>query len=260
MRYFDAHAHVQFPVYDEDREVVLARMHAAEVGALVVGTNKESSAAALLLADGVTRFAAVGLHPNYVKEEWFEEAEYLRMAEHSHVVAIGECGLDFFRPEDVGEAKREQVRVFKDHAALALKVQKPLMVHARPSKGTDDAYEEALRVLAEYPGVRANFHFFVGSVAMALRIAEAGHTCSFTAVLTFTSDYDDVIRALPLASILSETDAPYVAPAPHRGKRNEPAAVVDVVHAIARIRGEEEGTVREALLANALRVFRLPAA
>lgn len=260
MRYFDAHCHVQFPAYDEDRDAVLARMREAGVGGLIVGTDKARSAAAVALSDGVALFAAVGLHPNHVAQEWFEPAEYERMAKDPKVKAIGECGLDFFRPEDAEQAKPEQLRVFDDHLKVARAAGKPLMVHARPSKGTDDAYEEALSMLSAYPGVRANFHFFVGSPGMARRIAEAGHSCSFTAVITFSRDYDEVLRALPLAAILSETDAPYVAPAPNRGKRNEPTAVVEVAKAIARIRGEDEEAVREALLTNARRVFGLPAA
>lgn len=260
MKYFDAHCHVQFPLYDEDREAVLTRMREREVGGLIVGTDAISSKAAVELADGVTTFAAVGLHPNHVTDEWFDTAEYERMAQDPRVVAIGECGLDFFRPEDAEAAKTEQKRVFQDHIKVAQAVGKPLMVHARPSKGTDDAYEEALTLLEQTPSVRANFHFFVGSPQMARRIAEAGHTCSFTAVLTFSGDYDEVIRTLPLESILSETDAPYVAPAPNRGKRNEPTAVIEVVKAIARIRGEDEVVVRDTLLANAGRVFALPKA
>lgn len=259
MKYFDAHCHVQFPIYDEDREPVLARMTEAGVGGLLVGTNKASSEAAIALADGETLFAAIGLHPNHVADEWLEPADYERMARDPKVVAIGECGLDYFRPEDAESAKEEQKRVFIDHVKIAAEAGKPLMIHARPSKGTDDAYEDALTLLAEFPEVRANFHFFVGSPVMAKRIAGAGHTCSFTAVLTFTADYDEVIRTLPLESILSETDAPYVAPAPNRGKRNEPTAVIDVVKAIARIRGEDEEVVREALLSNAKRAFKLAA-
>lgn len=258
MRYFDAHCHVQFPQYDEDRGAVLRRMQEAEVGGIIVGTNFASSKAATALSDGKTLFASVGLHPNYVPDEAFDTIIYGSVARDAKVVAIGECGLDFFRPEDAEAARAKQEEVFRAHIGIAKEVGKPLMVHARPSKGTDDAYEAALRLLSEEPEVRANFHFFVGSPAMGKRIAELGHTCSFTAVLTFTSDYDELIRALPLESIITETDAPYAAPAENRGKRNEPTAVIEVVKVIARIRGEDEEIVREILLKNATRIFNVP--
>jgi len=260
MKYFDAHCHIQFEQYDDDRAAVLARMREGEVGGMLVGTSHNASEAALELADRKTLFAAVGLHPNHAEEEVFDEGRMGVLAEDPRVVAIGECGLDFFRPEDAEAVRAKQEEVFRAHIRIAKECGKPLMVHARPSKGTDDAYEAALALLAEAPDVKANFHFFVGSPSMGKRIADLGHTCSFTAVLTFTSDYDELIRALPLESIITETDAPYAAPAGSRGKRNEPTAVIEVVKAIARIRGEEEEAARVALLENAVRVFKLPAA
>jgi TatD DNase family protein len=260
MKYFDAHMHVQFPQYDEDRKEVFARMAQEGVGGILVGTNRASSEAGLALSDGKTLFASIGLHPNHATNEGFDEGVMSVLAEDPRVVAIGECGLDYFRPEDVEASKEKQKEVFRAHIRIAKETGKPLMVHARPSKGTDDAYEEALHMLKEHLGVRANFHFFVGSPSMGKRIAELGHTCSFTAVLTFTNDYDELIRTLPLESILTETDAPYASPVGSRGKRNEPVSVIEVVKAIARIRGEDEGVVREVLLANARRVFVLPRA
>lgn len=257
MKYFDAHMHVQFPQYDEDRAEVLARMQQEEVGGILVGTNRASSEAGLALSDGKTLFASVGLHPNHATDEEFDEGFMSALAEDPRVVAIGECGLDFFRPEDVGEVRARQEALFRAHVRIAREVGKPLMVHARPSKGTDDAYDVALALLSEEPEVRANFHFFVGSPAMGKRIVELGHTCSFTAVLTFTSDYDELIRTLPLESIITETDAPYASPVGSRGKRNEPVSVIEVVKAIARIRGEDEEAVREKVLENARRAFVL---
>lgn len=260
MRYFDAHCHVQFPQYDEDRDAVLARMREREVGGMLVGTDRASTEAALELADGTALFASVGLHPNHAAEEPFDEGMMGALAEDPRVLAVGECGLDFFRSEDAGAARTKQEEVFRAHIRIARETKKPLMVHARPSKGTDDAYEAALALLAEAPEVRANFHFFVGSPVMGERIAALGHTCSFTAVLTFTKDYDELIRALPLEAIITETDAPYAAPAGSRGKRSEPTAVIEVVKAVARIRGLEEEAVREAVLRNAARAFKLPGA
>jgi TatD DNase family protein len=259
MRYFDAHCHIQFAPYDEDREAVIAAMHDAEVGGIIVGTDSDSSKKAIELADGETLFASVGLHPNDKPQEGYDDAYYAELAKDSKVVAIGECGLDYFRPENPEAEKARQKDVFARHIKLAGEIGKPLMIHARPSKGSMDAYEDAYDLLVEakkeFPNLAMNMHFYVGDVAMTEKLLTLGATFSYTAVLTFTSDYDEVVRSIPLTNLLTETDAPYVAPAPNRGKRNVPLAVRDVVTAIARIRGEEEEVIRTAVLENATRVF-----
>lgn len=265
MKYFDAHCHIQFAQYDEDRDAVVASMREAEVGGLVVGTDSTHSKGAVDLADGKTLFASIGLHPNDKPNEGYDDAYYEELARDPNVVAIGECGLDYFRPEDPESEKARQKDVFARHIALAVAVDKPLMIHARPSKGTMDAYLDAAEMLkaaqkAHGTKVRGNMHFYVGDVETTKILLELGFTFSFTAVLTFTKDYDEVVKFLPLTHILSETDAPYVAPAPNRGKRNDPLAVREVVKAVARIRGEDEEVVREAVLGNAIRQFRLPGA
>lgn len=256
MRYFDAHCHIQFSQYDEDRDAVLASMKEAEIGALVVGTDSTHSRQAVDVADGETLFAAIGLHPNDKPSEGYDDAYYAALAADPKVVAIGECGLDYYRPENPEAEKERQKTVFQKHIDLAKATDKPLMIHARPSKGTMDAYLDAIEML-KGQGVRGNMHFYVGDVETTKKFLELGFTFSFTAVITFARDYDDVIKFLPLEHILTETDAPYVAPASRRGQRNDPLAVVDVVRAIADIRGEDEETVREATLANAKRLFRL---
>jgi TatD DNase family protein len=262
MRYFDAHCHVQFPMYDDDREEVIARMQAQEMGGLVVGVDYDSTKKAIALAEMHDHlFASVGLHPNDVALEEYDGAEMERLATDPKVVAIGECGLDYFRPEDPGAAKQKQKEAFEQHIALAVKTGKPLMIHARPSKGTMDAYEDALALLEsakqEHPELRGDFHFFVGDIATAARIVALDFTISYTAVLTFARDYDEVVRSIPLTHIISETDAPYAAPAGRRGQRNDPLAIPEIVAAIARIREEDEEVVRAALLENTKRLFRI---
>ncbi len=261
MKYFDAHCHVQFDAYDEDRAQVLDAMRMAEVGGLVVGTDSTTSKLAVELADSKDFFATVGLHPNDKPQEGYDDAFYNSLAEDPKVVAIGECGLDYYRPENPEAEKARQKDVFARHIALAAKLQKPLMIHARPSKGTMDAYEDAFAMLKEAKqeqgdALRGNMHFYVGNVEMTKKFLELDFTFSFTAVLTFARDYDEVVRYIPLTNILSETDAPYVAPAPNRGKRNDPLVVREVVKALASIRGEDTEIVREAVLDNARRVFR----
>jgi len=263
MRYFDAHAHVQFPPYDADREEVLARMKEVGVGAIMVGVDQVSSERAIaLVSERDDLYAAIGLHPNDNRKEVFAMSVYQELAAHPKVVAIGECGLDYYRPEDPEQEKARQKELFEKHIALAVEADKPLIIHARPSKGTMDAYRDLIDILKEHKQVhgdrlRGDIHFFVGGVEEAKELVALGFTLSFTAVLTFTHDYDEVVRSVPLASILSETDAPYVAPEGRRGTRNDPLAAIDVVRAIARILGEEEEMVRTALLQNAARVFKV---
>ncbi len=262
MKYFDAHRHIQFPMYDEEGDVVIERMLNEGVGGLVVGVDRISSEKAIALAEKYEHlWASVGLHPNDTPGEAFDTDVFLKLAGHPKVVAIGECGLDNFRPADPEGEKVRQRDVFQKHIDLAIATGKPLMIHARPSKGSMDAYEDALSMLEsaqrEHAGLRGDFHFFVGDVATAKRIVALDFTISYTAVLTFTHDYDDVVRSVPLTHLLTETDAPYVAPVHRRGQRNDPLATMDVAKAIAVIRGEDEEAVREQLLENAKRVFRI---
>jgi TatD DNase family protein len=262
MRYFDAHCHLQFEGYDEDRAALVERMRDEGVGGLVVGVDYESSKKAVAFAQQYEHlYASIGLHPNDTGIERFEREDFDTLAEDGKVVAIGECGLDYFRPENPDAAKQKQRQVFEEHIDLAVRTGKPLMIHARPSKGSMDAYEDALTMLEsakrEHPELRGDFHFFVGDQATAARIVALDFTISYTAVLTFARDYDEVVRSVPPTHLLSETDAPFVAPKRRRGERNDPLAAVDVVEAIADIRAEDPETVRTALLDNAKRLFRL---
>jgi TatD DNase family protein len=265
MKYFDAHCHIQFDAYDADREVVLSRMSEAEVGGLVVGVDLPSSEAALSLvrgAEGASLYAAAGLHPNDV-EQGFDSVAFAALVKNPLVRAVGECGLDYYRPAELSDVvKKRQKDIFEEHIQLAVKNEKPLMIHSRPSKGSQDAYYDTLEMLrskkAEYGDrLRGNMHFFVGGVEEAREFVAIDFTMSYTAVITFTHDYDEVIQAIPLNHLLTETDSPYVAPAPNRGKRNEPLAVREVVRAMARIRNENEEAVRTSVLQNATRLFRI---
>lgn len=260
-RYFDAHCHVQLEAYDEDRDALLARMRGAGVAALVVGVDHTTSKRAVALADHAPHLrAAIGLHPNHALEERFDASSYETLARLPSVVAIGECGLDYYRPTALtGEMRAAQETLLRAHLELAARVEKPLIIHARPSKGMQDAYHDLIRLLREYkktaPNLRGDVHFFVGGIEEARALIALDFTVSFTAVITFARDYDSVIRALPLEGILSETDAPYVAPLGRRGKRNDPLAVQDVVERIALIRGEDPETVRAAIFTNAQKLF-----
>lgn len=261
VKYIDAHCHVQFEQYDADRDALIAHMREQGVVGIVVGCDYESSQQAVELAKNHEHlFASAGHHPNHT--EAFNEEGIRELLSHPKVVAVGECGLDYFRPAEVTEeVKEKQKELFKKHIALATEFDKPLIIHGRPSKGTQDAYQDLIAILNEakatYPSLRGDIHFFVGGRAEAEALIALGFTVSFTAVITFARDYDDVIKSVPLASILSETDSPYVAPASRRGERNDPLSVVDVVAKIAEIKGQELEMIRIALLANAQRMFEI---
>ncbi len=257
--YFDIHSHINFPEYDKDREEVLARLKETKTKTIVVGTDLESSRRALALAEAHDEICAcVGVHPVDNPTRVFDE-ELSTLAKHPSVVAIGECGLDFFHADKSDEKEiTRQKELFLAHINLAVAHDKPLMIHSR------SAYRELLDILeslAKEKGekLRGDVHFFAGDVDTARRFFNIGFTISFTGVITFARDYDEVIRFSPLSMILSETDAPYVTPTPYRGKRNEPSYVSEVVKKIAEIRGEDFSVVRKTLVENAFRVFNLKA-
>lgn len=261
MKYFDAHCHIQFDAYDADREELIRSMEEQEVGGMVVGVDLASSQKAIALAEQHdSLYASVGLHPNDTHLEPFDMDVYRKLAAHPKVLAIGECGLDNFRPEDVELSKPKQREVFEQHVQLAIESDKPLMIHSRPAKGTQDAYNDLIDILGSYKRehgekLRGDIHFFVGGIEEARSLIELGFTLSYTAVLTFARDYDEVVCFAPLTSLISETDSPYVAPPPNRGSRNDPRAVRAVVEAMASIRGEDSELVRAQILSNAQRMF-----
>ncbi len=263
VRYCDIHSHIHDHQFDADRGEVLARMKEARVATIAIGTDYDSSARAVALAEREENvFSAIGRHPNDNRTEVFDDAAYRALASHERVVAIGECGLDYYWPahhnwNEGGEVaeKRRQRDLFERQIAFSGTAGKPLMIHGRPTKGSMDAYEDILEILAAYPDVVGNVHFFVGDTNIAHRFVDRGFTMSFTGVLTFTHDYDETVRYLPRESIMAETDSPYVAPVPHRGARNEPVYVIETVKTIARIRNEQEDAVRNALMENVRRVF-----
>ena len=266
-QFFDIHAHVNDARFKDDEAEVVARMKTAGVWSIMVGTDLVMSQRAIELAEKYENvWATIGCHPVDNTKEIFDDKIYQEMAKHPRVVAIGECGLDYYWPADGGwvsgedAEKKRQAELFKRQIAIAVAVDKPLMIHGRPTKGSMDAYEDILTILEEAKNkhgdrVRGNIHFFVGALPIAERFFALDFTISFTGVITFSRDYDEVIRRAPLDRIMSETDAPYVAPVPYRGKRNEPVYVQEVVKKIAEIRGEDLETVGKALVVNARRVF-----
>ena len=261
MKYIDIHSHLNIDTLHKDKDAVIARMRENDTGTITIGVDFESSKLAIDFArahDDI--WASVGLHPTDNLAEGFDRASYRELAKDKNVVCIGECGLDYFRDQKP-ETKTRQREIFIQHIELALETSLPLMIHARPSKGAMDAYEDALEILEQYkkdhPGLMANFHFFVGDLGIAKRIVDLDFTASFDGPITFTSEYDEVIEFMPMENIMAETDAPYAAPAPYRGKTCEPFMVCEIVKKIAQVKGLTEDQAAEKLLNNAQRVFNL---
>ena len=248
MKLFDSHCHLQLSQFDADRAEVLAHMQEAGVGGVVIGTDLESSRAGLELAKQHDfLWAAVGLHPNDNIDEGFDMAAYEALATDPKVVAIGECGLDYFRTTGQGQRKR-----FEQQIELAQKLNKALVVHCR------NAHEDMLAILADKkPQVPVVLHFFTGSGELAQQYLDLGCYLSFPGPITYTDMYDDSIRVCPLDKMLIETDSPFAAPVPNRGKRNEPSYVADVARKIAEIKGVSQEEVAAATLKNASSVFSL---
>lgn len=262
--YFDAHSHLNFPQYDKDREKVVRRMRDEDVWTITVGTSAQTSKEAVDLARGHEHlFATIGVHPTDAAEG-FDDVCFNSLVSNSKVVAVGECGLDYFRlGDELSKEKETQRSVFEQHIDFALKHDMPIMFHLRPSKGTMDAYEDALDMLGGYSrshrnGIRGNSHFFVGDVDVARGFLDLGITLSFDGPITFTREYDEVVRFVPIDMIIAETDAPFAAPEPYRGKRNEPVYVKRIVEAMSKIRGGDFEALRTALVDNVFRMFKIP--
>lgn len=262
MRYIDAHCHIHFDSYESSRKEVLSRMEESDTGGILVGVDHASSASAANLAGTEGRlWATVGLHPCYVKDEQYDENAYAELLKLPYVVGVGECGLDYYREEDP-LVHQKQKDVFVAQLRLAAEHDMPLMIHARPSKGTVDAYQDLIDIVQEYKQeygkrLRGNVHFFVGGVAEMKALNSLDFTVSVTGVITFASDYDEVVRETPRDMLLVETDAPYATPVPHRGKTNEPIYVEHVVRRVAEIWGISDEKAAQQLMSNAHRVFGL---
>lgn len=252
-RYIDIHTHLNLKEFNDDFKVVGERAREAGVAYVNIGTGKMTSERAVALAHGTEgAYATVGTHPTHADEP-FDVSYYRELAKDKKVVAIGECGLDYFRVSK--DSKGAQEKIFIEHIELANELGRPLMLHIRPSEGSVDAYEDAFVILRNHAKVIGNLHFFAGTYEIAKKFWDIGYTTSFTGVITFASQYDEVIKNAPLSMLHAETDAPYVAPVPHRGKRNEPLYVKEVYKRIAEIRGEHGEVVRKALVQNAERLF-----
>ncbi|MDZ7374143.1 MAG: TatD family hydrolase [candidate division KSB1 bacterium] len=252
----DTHAHLDFGDFDADREEVLQRARECGIGAIVnVGTDAKSSQASVALAEKHPEvWAAVGIHPHDAGEARLEEIEQIaELAAHSKVIAIGEIGLDFYRDLSPREKQRD---VFARLLGLARQTGLPVIIHSRA------AHEETLEMVrreAAEGSLRGVFHCFSGDQRVAEQVLDLGFYISFCGNLTFkNSRLVDVLRAVPDERLLLETDSPFLAPEPHRGKRNEPAYLHFTVRKIAEVKGLSPAEVLSRTTANAIALFGLP--
>ncbi len=256
-KYFDTHAHLYMKDYDEDREELIKNLQEESIGVIVVGVDKKTSFEAVALADKHKNvFATIGYHPQDSKEE-FKEDDLVELIKNPNVVAVGECGLEFFRlgSDEEGE-KKKQIDLFKKQIDFAVKYEKPLVIHCR------EAHSEVLEILKEKKvlagkKLRGVIHFFSGDLNMANQYLDLGFYLSFGGVLTFTGNYDEVVKFIPLEKILPETDAPFVAPVPYRGQRNSPLYIKEVVKKMAEIRQIDVEEAKKVLIQNIATIFSL---
>ena len=250
---FDSHAHLDDRRFDADREEMILSLPGKGVGyAMNVGCSLESSKQATYTAEKYPFvFAAVGSHPDSADEVNEEVIEQYRvMAAHPKVKAIGEIGLDYHY-EDI--PREIQQRAFRMQMELAQQLDMPVIVHER------DAHEDGMKIVREFPKVTGVFHCYSGSAEMARQLVNMGWYIGFTGVLTFKNAARAVETAasIPLDRILLETDCPYMAPEPFRGKRNDPGYLYRMAERLAEIRGISVEEVHEATTRNTKRLYRI---
>ncbi len=251
---FDTHAHLNDPAFDADREALCSSFAANGVGYVMnVGCCANSSRDVVAMAEACPwMYASVGSHPDAADEvNDTVLAEYATLCKlHRKVRAIGEIGLDYHY-EDI--PRQIQQRAFRAQMALAAELDMPVIVHER------DAHGDGMDIVKEFPTVKGVFHCYSGSAEMAKELVRLGWYIGFTGVLTFKNARKAVETAttIPLDRIVLETDCPFMAPEPHRGKRNHPGYLPYIAQKLAQIRGISAEEVTTATTENAFRLYRL---
>ena len=251
---FDTHAHMNDPAFDSDREEMILGLKEKGVEYVMnVGCCLESSGDCIKLSEQYPFvYASVGTHPDSADEVNGEVLEqYRRMAQHPKVMAIGEIGLDYYY-ETI--PRQVQQKAFRMQLALAKELDMPVIVHER------NAHDDGMRIVKEFKGVTGVFHCYSGSAEMARQLVDMGWYIGFTGVLTFKNARKAVETAerIPLERIVLETDCPFMAPEPFRGKRNDPGYMYRMAERLAQIRGISVEKVHEVTMENAKRLYRIP--
>jgi TatD DNase family protein len=284
-KYIDIHAHVNFKAYDNDRDVVIRRALESDTWVINIGTQYDTSEKAVEMTNEYENgvYATIGLHPIHTgasyhdlaelgeggkeftsRGEVFDKEKYRKLAQKGKVVAIGECGLDYYHLDQ--ESIEKQKKAFISQIELASELDLPLMLHIR--NNSDDksrnAYSDVYELLKKYSKrkIKGVSHFFAGSVEDMKRFIDIGVYISLAGPITYKPnlkicDYDAVIKETPLDMILTDTDSPYVAPVPYRGQRNEPVYVKEMVKKIAYVKNMEEDEVAKIIFSNAKKLFNL---
>lgn len=268
---FDSHCHPQMAQYDKDREDVLNRALNNGVFMICVGTDLETSKQAIELANKysgppspgygeASMWASVGLHPNDNLNEKFEVEKYRELLKQEKVVAFGEIGLDYYRTEKLEDQKFQKER-FIQQLELAKELKKPLILHCRDSKAgsTGRAYPDIVEIIknGNYDLNGGVVHSYTGSLQEVKQFLDLGLYIGFNGIITFARQYDEIVREVPLDRILLETDAPFLTPEPYRGKRNEPAYVIEVAKKLAELKKESLEKVVEETTNNCKKLFNL---
>lgn len=249
----DSHCHINFPELANNMDAVRQSMLDHQVGhALCVSVTLNKFPEVLAMAEAHNNiYASVGVHPDYEDEDAFTVEDLVRLAQHPKVVAIGETGLDYFRLTGDLEWQRER---FRTHIRAAIKAGKPLIIHTRA------AAEDTIRIMREENAqlIGGVMHCFTESLEVALQAIELGFYISFSGIVTFknTLALKEVAKSIPLNRILVETDSPYLAPVPFRGKINQPAYVKYVAEEVARLRGISVEEVATATTQNFFELFK----
>ena len=248
MKIFDTHCHLQFSQYDSDREEVIKRALDADMGMTCVGTDYETSRKAVELAERYDNiWASVGLHPNDIEQMPHVNCQMFEVLLASpKVVAVGEVGLDYYRtPEpEKQKLKREQREVLCQFSDIASHHNKPLIIHCRNGSAglATSTHEDMVEILSQRANSKGQvlsgvIHSFTGTWLQAQKYLELGFYIGLNGIITFTVQHNESVIKIPLEKILLETDAPFLAPASHRGERNEPVFVSEVARKVGDLKG-----------------------
>jgi len=262
--FVDSHAHLEMDQFNADREPMIARAREAGIESIVAigsGTGPGSLDCGIQLAERHEFiYATIGIHPHEARLANDDDfAELIQLAKRPKVIAWGEIGIDYFydhSPRDV------QQQVFLRQLQLAQAARLPIVIHCRPSDGTDSAWEECLTMLQEHwatSGLGGILHCFTGTWAHARRALDIGFMISFAGNITFpkAQQIRDAAKQAPLERMLIETDSPFLAPVPHRGKRNEPAFVKEVARQLGELRGVSTEEIGRQTSSNFYKFFKL---